>query len=475
VLGLAKGGWGAYCESMAKRILILDDEVSLVDALCRQFERRGYEPTGVFTVAEATAAIEDAAHGTPFAAILSDLQLPDGDGRAIVRLARETLPKCPVVIMTGSRSVSGSVEAMRLGAVTVLEKPVPLELLMTEIAQAIEVTAELRGALHAAGDAGIIGVSPGIRAALDVMLLAAPTDATVLIEGETGTGKELVAQALHKLSRRARSSLVAVNCAALPEALLESELFGHVKGAFTGADSSRQGRFRQADGGTLFLDELGEMPLSLQPKLLRVLQEGEVQPVGSDKTQDVDVRVICATNRNLHALVAEGRFREDLYYRVNVVPLRLPPLRERREDVAVLAQHFLQTRKGSRHFTPAALAILQRYRWPGNVRELENLVERLDVLKPEGDLDASDLPSEIVSEAVATPIPGTIAAHSATASLPPEGVDLYAVLGELEDRLIHEALERTQGNKNQAARVLGLNRTTLVEKLRKMSRKADPS
>jgi DNA-binding NtrC family response regulator len=463
---------------MAERILILDDEISLVDALVRHFERRGYEPTGVFTVAEATAAIEAAARGTPFAAILSDLQLPDGDGRTIVKLAREKLPKCPVLIMTGSHSVSGSVEAMRLGAVTVLEKPAPLELLTSEIAQAIQANVELHGALHAAGDAGIIGVSPGIRAALDILLLAAPTDATVLIEGETGTGKELVAQALHKLSRRARSTMVAVNCAALPEALLESELFGHVKGAFTGADSSRQGRFRQADGGTLFLDELGEMPLSLQPKLLRVLQEGQVQPVGSDKVQEVDVRVICATNQNLASLVAQGRFREDLYYRVNVVPLRLPPLRERREDIAVLAKHFLQLRRGSRRFTPAALAALQLYRWPGNVRELENLVERLDVLKPDGDLDLSDLPAEIVSGAAAdaSAPPGAVYTPASTPiSLPPEGLDLYAVLRELEDRLINEALERTQGNKNQAARVLGLNRTTLVEKLRKMSRKADAS
>jgi len=362
--------------------------------------------------------------------------------------------------------------------VTVLEKPAPLELLTSEIAQAIQANVELHGALHAAGDAGIIGVSPGIRAALDILLLAAPTDATVLIEGETGTGKELVAQALHKLSRRARSTMVAVNCAALPEALLESELFGHVKGAFTGADSSRQGRFRQADGGTLFLDELGEMPLSLQPKLLRVLQEGQVQPVGSDKVQEVDVRVICATNQNLASLVAQGRFREDLYYRVNVVPLRLPPLRERREDISVLAKHFLQLRRGSRRFTPAALAALQLYRWPGNVRELENLVERLDVLKPDGDLDLSDLPAEIVSGAAAdaSAPPGAVYTPASTPiSLPPEGLDLYAVLRELEDRLINEALERTQGNKNQAARVLGLNRTTLVEKLRKMSRKADAS
>jgi DNA-binding NtrC family response regulator len=462
---------------VAKRLLILDDEVSLVDVLCRHFERRGYEPTGVFTVADATAAIEAAARGAPFAAVLSDLQLPDGDGRTIVKLVRARLPHTPVLIMTGSRSVSGSVEAMRLGAVTVLEKPVAIDALTNEIAQAIDATADLPSALHAAGDAGIIGISQGIRAALDVLLLAAPTDATVLIEGETGTGKELAAQALHKLSRRSRNPMIAVNCAALPENLLESELFGHVKGAFTGADQARQGRFRQADGGTLFLDEMGEMPMGLQAKLLRVVQEGEVQPVGADRPQQVDVRVIAATNRNLDEQVAQGRFRADLYYRINVVPLRLPPLRERQEDIRVLAQHFLQRHKGSRHLTPGAIAALERHKWPGNVRELENLVQRLVVLKPDGDLDVADLPpalrgGEGGAEPVAAPSP---ARPVPAVEIPPEGLDLYAVLGDLEDRLIHEALERTQGNKNQAARVLGLNRTTLVEKLRKMSRKGGAS
>ena len=444
----------------APRILILDDEVALVDALTRHFRRRGYDLTQTYLVADAVQAIEQSVRdAVPFDAVITDLQLPDGDGRTIVRLAREMLPRCPVVMMTGSRSISGTVDAIRLGAVTVLEKPVAAEVLEKELRQAMASRADLEKGVDAAGEAGIIGRSPAIRAVLDVLFLAAPTDATVLIEGETGTGKELVAKALHRLSRRARGPLVAVNCAALPETLAESELFGHAKGAFTGADKPRAGRFREADGGTLFLDEIGEMPLALQAKLLRVIQEGEVQPLGVDKPQSVDVRLVAATNRNLGELAAEGKFRSDLYYRLNVVPLGLPPLRDRREDVGTLAGHFL--RGTGRKFSAEAMAFLERYPWPGNVREMENVVARLKVLKPEGDFQLADLPQEIRG---AQPLPA-IPQNAAT------GVDLYAALGELEDRLIREALERSGGNRNQAAKSLGLNRTTLVEKLRKMSRR----
>jgi two-component system response regulator HydG len=444
----------------APRILILDDEVALVDALTRHFRRRGYDLTQTYLVADAVQAIEQSVRdAVPFDAVITDLQLPDGDGRTIVRLAREMLPRCPVVMMTGSRSISGAIDAIRLGAVTVLEKPVAAEVLEKELRQAMSSRADLEKGVDAAAEAGIIGRSPAIRAVLDVLFLAAPTDATVLIEGETGTGKELVAKALHRLSRRARGPLVAVNCAALPETLAESELFGHAKGAFTGADKPRAGRFREADGGTLFLDEIGEMPLALQAKLLRVIQEGEVQPLGVDKPQSVDVRLVAATNRNLGELAAEGKFRSDLYYRLNVVPLGLPPLRDRREDVGTLAGHFL--RGTGRKFNAEAMASLERYPWPGNVRQMENVVARLKVLKPEGDFLLADLPQEIRG---AQPLPA-IPQNAAT------GVDLYAALGDLEDRLIREALERSGGNKNQAAKSLGLNRTTLVEKLRKMSRR----
>jgi len=448
----------------APRILILDDEVPLVDALARHFRRRGYDPTQTYLVADAVQAIEKSVRDAlPFDAVITDLQLPDGDGRTIVRLAREMLPRCPVVMMTGSHSISGTVDAIRLGAVTVLEKPVAAETLEKELRQAMASRADLDKGVDAAGEAGIIGGSPAIRAVLDVLFLAAPTDATVLIQGESGTGKELVAKALHRLSRRARGPLVAVNCAALPETLAESELFGHAKGAFTGADKARAGRFREADGGTLFLDEIGEMPLALQAKLLRVIQEGEVQPLGVDKPQSVDVRLVAATNRTLGELAAEGKFRSDLYYRLNVVPLELPPLRDRREDLAALAGHFL--RGTGRKFSAEAMASLELYQWPGNVREMENVVARLKVLKPEGDFQLVDLPQAIRG---AQPLPAIPQKASSSATT---GVDLYAALGELEDRLIREALERSGGNRNQAAQSLGLNRTTLVEKLRKMSRR----
>jgi len=293
----------------------------------------------------------------------------------------------------------------------------------------------------------------------------------VLIQGESGTGKELVAQAVHRLSRRALGPLVAVNCAAIPEQLLESELFGHVKGAFTGASQTRQGRFRLADGGTVFLDEIGEMPLALQGKLLRVLQERAIEPVGGSKPESVDFRLIAATNKDLEAQVAKGAFRGDLFYRLNVVPLVLPPLRERRGDVSLLAAHFLARHNSGKErplrFSPAAVEALERHAWPGNVRELENLVERLAVLKGEGDLEVADLPGPI-RNARAVPAGGAVAiGGEIPTALPPEGVDLYKVLADIEDRLIHEALERSGGNKNQAAKILGLNRTTLVEKLRK--------
>jgi len=448
----------------APRILILDDDVPLVDALTRHFRRRGYELTQTYLVADAVQAIEKSLRDAlPFDAVITDLQLPDGDGRTIVRLARQMLPRCPVVMMTGSRSISGTVDAIRLGAVTVLEKPVAAETLENELRQAMASRADLEKGVDAAGEAGIIGRSPAIRAVLEVLFLAAPTDATVLIEGETGTGKELVAKALHRLSRRARGPFVAVNCAALPETLVESELFGHAKGAFTGADKPRAGRFREADGGTLFLDEIGEMPLALQAKLLRVIQEGEVHPLGVDKPQSIDVRLVAATNRNLGELASAGKFRSDLYYRLNVVPLELPPLRDRREDLAALAGHFL--RGTDRKFSAEATASLERYPWPGNVREMENVIARLKVLKPEGDFQLADLPQAIRG---AQPLP---AIPQNAASLAATGVDLYAALGELEDRLIREALERSGGNRNQAAQSLGLNRTTLVEKLRRMSRR----
>jgi DNA-binding NtrC family response regulator len=455
------------------RVLFVDDERDLVSSLSRYFRLHGFETAGAFGVAEAVERLEEArSSGKRFDVVVTDLRMPDGDGLTVLREVRRLLARTPVVVMTAFGSVATSVEAMRLGAVTMLEKPVPVDQLERVVRNAIADAQEVEGGLEAAGGAGLVGTSPAIREVFDTLVRVAPSNSSVLIQGESGTGKELVAQAVHRLSRRALGPLVAVNCAAIPEQLLESELFGHVKGAFTGASQARPGRFKLADGGTIFLDEIGEMPLALQGKLLRVLQERAIEPVGGSKPEPVDFRLIAATNKDLEAQVAKDAFRGDLFYRLNVVPLVLPTLRERRGDVSLLAGHFLARHNAGKEkplrFSADAIVALERHAWPGNVRELENLVERLAVLKGEGDIEVADLPGPI-RNAHTAPAAGAAVATGGKGptALPPEGVDLYKVLAEIEDRLIREALERSGGNKNQAAKILGLNRTTLVEKLKK--------
>ena len=312
----------------------------------------------------------------------------------------------------------------------------------------------------------LIGASPRMAIARALIAKVAANDSTVLIAGESGTGKELAARAIHNLSSRREQAFVPVNCGAIPEELLESELFGHVRGAFTGAVNGRQGRFQLANGGTLFLDEIAEMSPKLQVKLLRVLQEHECEPVGSDHTVQVDVRVVTATHRDLRLAVREGRFREDLFYRLNVLPLELPSLREREGDIPLLIRYFLHVQgrrknQAALQVEGAALTALQRYNWPGNVRELENLVERLVVLNDDGVVRSSDLPDYIVNNAVPQ--------HQQTTqvSLPSEGVDLDGVLEKIENGFIERALERARGNKTMAAELLRLNRTTFIERLRK--------
>ena len=498
---------------MAPRILFVDDEREIVSSFARYFKHRGLEPHGAYGVAEAVALLEAGAAGTgpTFDLVCTDLRMPDGDGLDVLRAVRRLFPNCPVLVLTAYGSVATSVEAMRRGALTMLEKPIPVADLEREILAAIADSQKVSGGLEAASSAGLIGSSSAIRSLFDTLVKVAPSTSSVLLEGESGTGKELVAQAIHRLSRRSSGPMVAVNCAAIPENLLESELFGHVKGAFTGATANRPGRFKLANGGTLFLDEIGEMPLLLQGKLLRVLQEREIEPVGGNKPEPVDFRLVAATNRDLEKQIAEGKFRQDLYYRLNVVPLRLPPLRERAGDVPMLARHFLQ-RYSQQHgaalrFSGETMAVLEQHSWPGNVRELENLVERLAVLKGQGEIGVDDLPAQVRSPRPnppvtpsnqslspvpaahvapppplsfegpprpaaaphATPPSAPAASLPLTQHLPPEGIDLYAVLRELEDRLIGEALERSGGNRKQAAKLLALNRTTLVEKLKKKS------
>ena len=455
------------------RILFVDDERDLVSSLSRYFRLKGFETKGAYGVQEGVALLEEERKASRrFDVVVTDLRMPDGDGLAVVRGVRRVFPGVPVLVLTAFGTVATSVEAMRLGAVTMLEKPIPVADLEREVRSAVANGAEVAAGLTAATFAGLVGNSPSIREVFDTLVRVAPSNSSVLITGESGTGKELVAQAIHRLSRRAMAPLVAVNCAAIPEHLLESELFGHVRGAFTGAQQARTGRFKLADGGTIFLDEIGELPFLLQGKLLRVLQERVIEPLGGNKPEPVDFRVIAATNKDLEALAAEGKFRLDLFYRLNVVPLVLPPLRERSDDVPALVPHFLdKVSAKDLSFAPDAMEALERYGWPGNVRELQNLVERLAVLKGSGEIGLSDLPAPIRAAAANPPASAAPASDGSTA-LPPEGIDLYAALAELEDRLINEALERSGGNKNQAAKILKLNRTTLVEKLKKRA-KAD--
>lgn len=403
-----------------------------------------------------------------FDAVLTDVRMARMDGIHTLKSVLEYNPALPVVLMTAYSSVETAVEALRLGAYDYLVKPLDFEILRHTLRQAIEHSRlsvenrELRRQLsEAAARPGILGRSPAMLAMQETIATVAPTEATVLITGESGTGKELVARALHSGSARADKPMVTVNCAALGENLLESELFGHEKGSFTGADRRREGRFVQANGGTLFLDEIGEMPLPLQAKLLRALQEGEVQRVGSDAPLTVDVRVLAATNRDLREEVARRRFREDLYFRLNVISLEVPPLRDRGEDIPVLAAHFLErfagrNRKSIRGFSPQAVDSLLRYAWPGNVRELENAVERAVILCNGDLITRRELPAAITE--AASPEEASSAAVGALAGLP---------LDELERRAIGETLRCTGDNKSEAARQLGITRATLHNKLRK--------
>jgi sigma-54 dependent transcriptional regulator, flagellar regulatory protein len=312
---------------------------------------------------------------------------------------------------------------------------------------------------------GIVGDSDVMRRLFGVMGRVSGSDSTILITGETGTGKGLVARAIHHNSLRAQNGFVSINCGAIPENLLESELFGHVKGAFTGATANKVGKFEQAHGGTIFLDEIGDMSPDLQVKLLRVLEEGEFEPVGGNRTVHVDVRVIAATHRDLEARVSEGRFREDLYYRLYVIPLVLPSLRERGPDIMLLAEHFLnhfneRTQSSVTGFSKSARAAMLRHAWPGNVRELRNLVERLVVLTPEGTIEVEDLPVKIRGGALASPAGGGV-------SLSEDGINLNSAVTEFEKALILQSLEKTKWVKNKAAQLLNLNRTTLVEKIKR--------
>ena len=449
---------------MSNSILVVDDDQDHRGMLRTMLRSWGYAVSEAADGDEALNLVRERA----FDAVLTDVRMARMDGIHTLKSVLEYNPALPVVLMTAYSSVETAVEALRLGAYDYLVKPLDFEILRHTLRQAIEHSRlsvenrELRRQLsEAAARPGILGRSPAMLAMQETIATVAPTEATVLITGESGTGKELVARALHSGSARADKPMVTVNCAALAENLLESELFGHEKGSFTGADRRREGRFVQANGGTLFLDEIGEMPLPLQAKLLRALQEGEVQRVGSDAPLTVDVRVLAATNRDLREEVARRRFREDLYFRLNVISLEVPPLRDRGEDIPVLAAHFLErfagrNRKSIRGFSPQAVDSLLRYAWPGNVRELENAVERAVILCNGDLITRRELPAAITE--AASPEEASSAAVGALAGLP---------LDELERRAIGETLRCTGDNKSEAARQLGITRATLHNKLRK--------
>jgi two-component system NtrC family response regulator len=435
-------------------ILIVDDDAALRDGLAETIRDLGHAPRAAASGREALAVLAS----DRVAAVLLDLRMPGGmDGIEVLRriCARENPP--PVVVLTAFASAENTIEAMRLGAFDHLTKPIGRDELAALLIRLLPRSTALVGDAPAIGEAGtLIGSSEAMRRVQKTIGLAADRDATVLILGETGTGKEIVARALHEHGERSTKPFVAVNCAAVPADLLESELFGHVKGAFTGASSDRAGAFREADGGTILLDEIGDMPATMQAKILRALQERVVTPVGG-KPVRVDVRVIAATHRDLPSLVAAGTFREDLYYRLNVVPIMLPPLRERRDDILPLAEHFtsLASKQGARkRLTAAASARLLAHSWPGNVRELRNAIERASVLVRGEIIDADDL--EMVER--------TSAGVSRDELL--DG-DLPTAVAKLERAMIRKALEACGGNRAEAARRLNINRQLLYAKMQR--------
>jgi DNA-binding NtrC family response regulator len=459
-----------------RTILVIDDHEATLTILRVLLGRQGWD---VATASCGLAGLEALETNTPDLALV-DLNMDDLDGLSVVSQLREHGRKPPPwLMMSAENSVPAAVEAMRLGARDFLVKPLDPRLLVERVRELLGSNAradsrDTRAAWRDRHAPGILGEHERLLEVFHVLARIAPTDYTVLIEGESGTGKELIARAVHAASEYRDGPFVPVNCAAIPDTLIESELFGHSRGAFSGATRDREGRFSAADGGTLFLDEIGEMSPAAQAKLLRVLEDGEFTPVGETTLRRVDVRIVTATNRDLGAMAEHGRFRPDLFYRLHQVPIRLPSLRERVDDIPQLAEHFLlrAARRLGREidaFSPAAMRHLCEYQWPGNVRELENAIERAALLHTgSGCIGIADLPQPILGSARTEPAAPD--RRTTLVDLPSAGLDLRELLVRVEQQLIEQALARCNGNKSGAARLLGLNRTTLTEKLRRRGR-----
>ncbi|HJV66617.1 MAG TPA: sigma-54 dependent transcriptional regulator [Geomonas sp.] len=448
------------------RILIIEDDRGSREALLVLLQGNGLSVTGCSRGDEGLELLSR----DPYDIVISDLLLPDMSGLDILSRIKENSPRTEVILVTGNASAETAVQAMKNGAFDYITKPLNLDQLRIVLEKALEKKRLLKENVYLRKQlrekyefSNIIGNSQAMQLLFSRMKRIIQTDSTVLILGESGTGKELVAKAIHYNGRRKEKPFVAVNCSAIPENLLESELFGHVKGAFTGALKEKVGKFEAANQGTILLDEIGTLPMHLQTKLLRVLQEQELERVGSNKQIKLDVRVISATNVNLEEEVRRGNFREDLFYRLNVIPLQIPPLRERTEDILPLASHFLEKNckamgRTIRHIDKEALEALEAYPWHGNVRELENIIERIVALT-EGDIiTLRDLPANVTRHFL----------EGSSTAVTPAGIDMVQTISEIEKRMIAEALQLTGGVKARAAVMLNINRTTLVEKMRRL-------
>jgi DNA-binding NtrC family response regulator len=462
-------------------VLLIDDDASLLEITGLQLQGAGFRVTSCPGGAEGIAAFEQGGADV----VLTDLKMPEIDGMQVLRTIHRLDPAVPVIVLTAFGSVDTAVAAMQAGAHDYVTKPASRDALLLKVRRAAEhgrVVREnlsLRSQVEASGKRPMLVVSKAMSALMSQVRRVAGADLPVLLHGDSGTGKELVARELHRLSDRASGPFVAINCAAIPSELLEAELFGHVRGAFTGANRSREGRFRAASGGTLLLDEIGDLPRSLQPKLLRVLQERVVEPVGGERPIPVNVRIVAATHRDLEALVRDGGFREDLYYRLAVLPLRVPPLRERREAIVPLFELFLsaQARIGGRTLTlsPEAAVELEGRSWPGNVREIENVGRRVALLAPGPVVGIEDLPP---AQAGLQPSPESDEGRVLEVRLESEPWDIQLPEGglplpELEQRLVEEAIRVHAGNKSAAARFLGIPRHVLLYRIEKYGIEAD--